>query len=80
MAAYRKAIELDPTNAAMHGTLGSALLTLGRYEEAEASTRRAIDLLPSDHAGRAAAAAELERCRRLRDLERRFCPRFERAK
>ncbi|WP_162910174.1 tetratricopeptide repeat protein [Azohydromonas sediminis] len=44
-----KSLQLDPTNPAVHNTLGNALLTLDRLDEALASYERALALNP-DHA------------------------------
>ncbi|MBI5935988.1 MAG: tetratricopeptide repeat protein, partial [Chloroflexi bacterium] len=49
-ASYRKAIELNPSDATAYSNLGNLLSdeNLKRYEEAEASYRKAIELNPSD--------------------------------
>lgn len=45
-AAFRRAVDLDPSNAAAHRTLGHALSQLRRHDEANASMRRARELEP----------------------------------
>ena len=48
-AAYRKAIELNPSYADAYSNLGVLLHeNLKRYDEAEAAYRKAIELNPSD--------------------------------
>jgi len=44
--AFRRAVDLDPSNAAAHRTLGHALSQLQRDDEAEAAMRRARELEP----------------------------------
>jgi tetratricopeptide (TPR) repeat protein len=46
-AAYRKAIELNPSEATPYYNLGCLLDDLKRYDEAEAAYRKAIELNPS---------------------------------
>jgi tetratricopeptide (TPR) repeat protein len=46
-AAYRKAIELNPSYATAYYNLGILLKTRERYDEAEAAYRKAIELNPS---------------------------------
>ena len=46
-AAFRKAIELNPSDAEAYSNLGNLLNDLKRYEEAEAAYRKAIELNPS---------------------------------
>ena len=46
IAAYRRAIELNPDLSWSHHNLGEALAKLGQFEEAIASYRRAIELNP----------------------------------
>jgi len=48
-AAYRKAIELDPTNAVAHNNLGILLMDVRKdHAGAEAAFRKAIELDPTD--------------------------------
>ena len=61
----RRALELEPQSADVHGILGDALLELGRYDEAFAAFDRLAALKPS-----AAAYARISYARELRgDLE-----------
>jgi len=46
LAAYQRAIDLDPKLAYPHNGLGNVYAALGRYEEALAAYQRAIDLDP----------------------------------
>ncbi len=46
--AYRKAIELNPSDAIAYSNLGNLLGDLKRYEEAEVAYRKAIELNPTD--------------------------------
>src|SRR5262249_13568228 len=46
VGAYRRALELSPNMAEIHGNLGHAYSQLGRFEEAIASLRRALVLQP----------------------------------
>jgi tetratricopeptide (TPR) repeat protein len=48
IAAYRRAIELNPDYSRSHHNLGESLAKLGQFEEASASYRRAIELNPDD--------------------------------
>lgn len=45
-SSFRKAIDLDPTNAEAHSLLGSVLAKLGKDAEAEAALRKAVTLKP----------------------------------
>jgi Flp pilus assembly protein TadD len=47
IASFRRALEIDPTDAATHYNMGVALNNLGRPEEAIASYRRALEIDPS---------------------------------
>jgi len=50
----RRAIALDPLNAAIHGSLAETCSTLGRQEEAEVEFKKALELdpdLPPNHEG-----------------------------
>jgi predicted O-linked N-acetylglucosamine transferase (SPINDLY family) len=46
MASYRRALQIKPGFAEVHNSLGSALLQLGRFDEAAASCRRALEIRP----------------------------------
>jgi tetratricopeptide (TPR) repeat protein len=70
---YRQAIRLDPQFALAHGALGQALLARREFAEAEAETRRCLDLLPEGQKDlRANLESQLLRCQHLRALERRL--------
>lgn len=45
-SSFRKAIDLDPTNAEAYSLLGSSLAKLGKDAEAEAALRKAVTLKP----------------------------------
>lgn len=47
---YRKAIEIDGSNFEDHNNLGSDLLQLKRYKEAEESLLTSIEIKPTDRA------------------------------
>ena len=64
LAAYDRAIELDPDHAVAHLNRGPALARLERYKEALAACDRAIELDPSHagaHTNRGVVLARLER-------------------
>jgi tetratricopeptide (TPR) repeat protein len=46
LAAFRKAVELNPAYAAAHYNLGTSLLRLGNYGEAVSSLQEAVRLDP----------------------------------
>jgi serine/threonine-protein kinase len=70
---YRRAIELEPQIGVFHGALGQALLARRDFTEAEAETRRGLDLLSeSENELRANLELQLQRCQHLRELERRL--------
>ena len=48
MAAYQRAIELDPQDAYPHNGLAACYLQLGRLKEAEAEFREEVRLSPDD--------------------------------
>ena len=50
ITAYKKAIELDPNDAAAYGNLGIALRKQGKLEEAITAYKQAIELNPNDAA------------------------------
>src|SRR5581483_1914328 len=59
IAAYRKAIELEPAYAQAYWNLSTALACQGRWEESDAAYRRARDLNPD--LGNSEGVAELLR-------------------
>lgn len=59
LAASRRAIELDPANAAYVSDLGWTLVLAKRYQQAEATLQRAVRMDPSNEG----AVANLEYCR-----------------
>ena len=73
--AYRRAVELEPRTAYRHLSLGLALRSLGRHDEAAAVCSRAVDLSPTN--------ARVYGCRGLVALAQgqinRAIPLFERA-
>ena len=70
---FRQAVRLEPQFAQAHGALGQALLAQREFTEAEAETRRGLDLL-SEWEKKLHGNLErlLQRCRRLRRLEGRL--------
>ncbi|HET90452.1 MAG TPA: tetratricopeptide repeat protein, partial [Chloroflexi bacterium] len=48
LAAYRRAVELDPDYATPHNGLGNVYSDLGRHDEAIAAYHRAVELDPED--------------------------------
>ena len=70
---FREAVRLEPQFALAHGALGQALLARREFTEAEAETRRGLDLLSQrDKKLRANLEGQLLRCQRLRALEGRL--------
>src|SRR5262249_16638534 len=69
---YHKALDLDPKIAPAHGALGEALLRSGRFPEAQAATKRALDLLPPGHPHRPHATQQLQYCEQLLALDCRL--------
>jgi tetratricopeptide (TPR) repeat protein len=70
---YRQAVRLDPEFDLPHGALGQALLARYELTEAEAETRRCLDLLPEGAKNhRANLKRQLQRCQHLRGLEGRL--------
>ena len=51
MFEYRRALELNPSNAAAHIGLATWMISHGRTEEALASARRATELDPRNYVG-----------------------------
>jgi serine/threonine-protein kinase len=70
---FREAVRLEPRFARAHGALGQVLLAQRDFTEAEAETRRGLDLLSeSDKTLRANLEGQLQRCQRLRALAGRL--------
>ncbi len=59
-AEFRRAIELNPSNLAAHRFFGMMLFALGRFDEAKALVRRAIQLDPAGRMGGLLAWIEFE--------------------
>jgi tetratricopeptide (TPR) repeat protein len=77
---FREAVRLEPQFAQAYGALGQALLAQREFTEAEAETRRGLDLLPErEEKLRANLEGQLRRCQRLRALEGRL-PAFVQGK
>jgi hypothetical protein len=72
LAAYRRAIEIDPKLAPAHGALGEALLEQGRFAEAKAATRRCLELLAQNHPQRQHVTQQLRQCERLLALNEKL--------
>jgi serine/threonine-protein kinase len=70
---YRQAVRLEPDFALAHGALGQTLLAQREFTEAEAETRRGLELLPEGAKDlRANLEGQLLRCQRLRLLKGRL--------
>jgi Tfp pilus assembly protein PilF len=54
----RKALMMEPLNASFHFYTGQFLLAMGRFRQAEAELRRAVDLQPTAEAFRAYLAID----------------------
>ncbi|HYT92769.1 MAG TPA: tetratricopeptide repeat protein, partial [Gemmataceae bacterium] len=67
-----QAVRLEPQSPLPHKVLGEVLLAQGRCREAEAATRRCLDLLPEAHPLRPGALKQLQRCAQWRALEDRL--------
>lgn len=61
LAAFRRALQLDPADPDYHYILGSALMRLGRHGEAVTAFREALTLQPGDATYRRALGAALWR-------------------
>jgi tetratricopeptide (TPR) repeat protein len=69
---FRQATRIQPQFARAHGALGQALLAQRESTDAEAETRRALDLLTEwEENLRANLELQMQRCQRLRVLESR---------
>jgi eukaryotic-like serine/threonine-protein kinase len=70
---YRQAVRIEPQIGTFHGALGQALLARHEIAEAEAETRRSLDLVPEGEKKlRANLERQLQRCRHLRALQGRL--------
>jgi tetratricopeptide (TPR) repeat protein len=72
IAADKTATVCDPKLPQAHGALGKALLMHGRFAEASASTRRALQLLPPEDPLRNVVTQQLRLCERLCKLDTRL--------
>jgi serine/threonine-protein kinase len=72
MACYRKALELDPKLAIAHAAQGRALQDQGAFQEAHATTAKALQLLPPSHRLRPLVTRQLQFCQLLLDLNGRL--------
>ena len=70
LALAEAALARDPNEDSAHNHRGLALFHLGRYEEAEAAFRRAIDLAPDNALYRSNLAGALREQGRLQEAER----------
>ena len=68
----RQALRLDPKAATAHYAYGRALAVAGNYRDAEAATRRGLDLLAPDQPSRADAVKQLRHCERMAALAARL--------
>jgi serine/threonine-protein kinase len=70
---FRQAVRLEPGFDMAHGTLGQVLLARREFAEAEAETRRCLDLLPEGEKDvRVNLEGQLLRCQYQRALEGRL--------
>jgi tetratricopeptide (TPR) repeat protein len=70
---YRQAMRIEPGQPRPHGALGQALLAKRQFSEADAATRRCLELLaPEDKELRVKLERQRQRCRHLRVLEDRL--------
>jgi serine/threonine-protein kinase len=69
---YRQAIRIEPGRPLPHGALGQALLAKRQFGEADAATRRCLELLPpGEKKLRVNLERQRQRCRHLLALEGR---------
>src|SRR5262249_25607112 len=71
IAHCRKAVTLEPRDARAHSALGPVLLRAGRFAEAQATLRRALDLLPPGRPFREHVAQQVRECERLQEQDER---------
>jgi serine/threonine-protein kinase len=69
---FEKAVAIDPKLALAHAALGQALLVLGRFRDAQAATRRSLDLLTAKSPHRPTVTRQLERVEQMLALEVRI--------
>jgi tetratricopeptide (TPR) repeat protein len=72
IAEYRCTVQLDPSGGPGHERLADALLRSGRFAEARAAVRRALDLLPAKDPFRPGLWDKLNLCERLLALDGRL--------
>ncbi|MFP5258205.1 MAG: tetratricopeptide repeat protein, partial [Acidobacteriota bacterium] len=68
----RRAIDLSPGDAGLHGNLGLAFLSLGRLDEAMASSWRALDINPAATSPRNILANALAAAGRLEEAAKHY--------
>jgi len=69
---FRQALRIDPELALAHGALGQVLLAQGHFSEAQAATRRCLDLLPKTDWRHRNLTYQMQRCERLLALAGRL--------
>ena len=69
---FQQALRINPKLAQAEGDLGRALLMVGRFRDAQAATRRCLDLLPANDLRRTDYKEQLGRCDNLLALEPRL--------
>jgi Flp pilus assembly protein TadD len=72
IACFKKALDRDPKYAKAHDAMGLALLEQGRYAAARESTRRALELLPTDAPLRRMALQQLQQCDHMVALDQKL--------
>jgi tetratricopeptide (TPR) repeat protein len=65
-------IEIDPNQATMHFALGLTLSSLGKYEEAVACYRKAIEIDPKDADYRKRLEYTLDILKKINDLQKKL--------
>ncbi len=69
---FRQALRSDPELALAHGALGQVLLAQGHFSEAQAATRRCLDLIPKTDWRHRNLTYQMQRCERLLALAGRL--------
>ena len=69
---FRQALRIDPELALAHGALAQVLLAQGHFSEAQAVTRRCLDLLPDTDWRHRNLTRQMQRCERLLALASRL--------